>query len=194
MMNFTFKKELVENRYMPGYGRLDWCSMFTISTEEKRIGRFFNSDEVSFLAFEEQDIRIDYIRKLFRHPQYFIVDQKNNQAIGGYERENYINDRTPYGRLFLGDKTFQCEKLNPDVNRRVFKKETWGHFKIRVGNDTEAVTYIIKIEHQSIWSASEANKPFEGTIQLEGNNRMLLFAGIFLVQQVLEFEDARSSD
>lgn len=193
-MNFTFRREKEESRYMRSYGLLDFCWMYTITDKDRKIGRFFSSDLVSFFAFEEEDIRVDYIYKFLKNTQYPIIDQKTNKIIGGYDRGRRYDNRTPYGKLFLGDNTYQCESLKPDVKRRTFRKETWGHFKIRIGKGSEAVSYTFKIDYPSIWSRTVSDKPFEGQIELEGNNLMLLFAGIFLLEQVLEFEDSRNSD
>jgi hypothetical protein len=193
-MNFTFRKEKEEDRYMRSYGLLDYCWMYTITDKDRKIGRFFKSNFVSFFAFEEEDIRIDSVYKFLKKTQYPIIDQKTNNIIGGYDRELHFDNRTPYGKLFLGDNTYQCANLKPDVKHMFLRKDTWGHFKIRVGNGSEAVSYTLKTDHPSIWSYTVGDKPFEGQIELEGNNLMLLFAGIFLLEQVLEFEDAKKSD
>jgi hypothetical protein len=187
-MHFTIKKELVENRYMPGYGRLEFCSMFTVTEAEKNVGRFFYSDEVSFLAFGERDIRINYVRKLLRQTLYPIVDQKDGQAIGGYDRRDYTGPSTPFGKLFLGDSMYLTQKTAHTYP----KNDKQQHITIWVGNIVEAATYHIRVNKPTFFSlrtVQVGNSPFEGEIELHGNNLLLLFAGIFLVQQVLEFED-----
>lgn len=186
-MNFIFKKEIVENRYVSGYGRLELCSMFTITDNGNEVGRFFHSDEVASFAFGEEDIRINYKRRLLRHTKYPIINQKNNQAIGGYDRREYRGGSTPYGKLFLGDNTFSCKTLE----NAAYEKDKRLHIRVWVGNYQEAVIYNLKVQTASSFFSTRpaGHAPFEGEISLMSNNFMLLFAGIFLVQQVLDFED-----
>lgn len=177
---------------MAGYGRLECCSMFIVSDNERKIGQFFYSDEVSFFAFGEEDVRIDYTKKLFRQTLYPIIDQKTNQPFGGYDRRTHTGSWTPLGKLFLGDRTYGCEKLKSEVGD--FDERL--HISIRVSNYWEAVNYHIRVVRPSdlsLFPRPVSLAPFEGEIELEGNNLLLLFAGIFLVQQVLDFEDCDQS-
>jgi len=189
-MQYSISKELLEHRYMAGYGRLDCCSMFTVSSQDKVIGKFFHSDTVSFIGFGECDIRIEYIYRFLRSKQYPIIDQMTNQTIGRYDRKEKTSEWTPYGKLFLGDQVYKADKINEGVS--LFDKQI-KVLTIQVGNPTQWVNYSVQIRKPKYWFIQTLNHSrvaFEGEIELTGHqNLMLLFASIFLLQQALEFED-----
>lgn len=193
-MNFTFTKYLINGHYRAGYGRLEKCSMYTVYNGEEKIGAFFYSDEVSWFAFDEEDLRIDYIKKLFRKTRYQIVDQKTNSVIGGYDNVRHIYSFNSHGKLYLSEEIFLSYKLDTRVKTGFFSKSDESHFKIKVGNLKQQVTYSFYMQPTSMWhTLYKGNHPFQGTIEYQGNDHFLLMSGFFLVQKILEAEDNESN-
>lgn len=188
-MQFTFTKEIIPNFTHTDYGDLGTCSIFTISSEQGSVGKFFHSRRVAFFAFADYDIRIDYIHRFFRRSRYPIIDQKIGREIGHYDKESFRGFFSKYGKLFLRDRMYSCEKLQPPVKRNIFRKSTWGFYILQISHYPDIVTYHFSIENLTHFNTVVSDKPFTGEITLEGGNLFLLFAGIFLLEQVLDFED-----
>jgi hypothetical protein len=145
-MNFTFTKYLIEDHYRAGYGRLEKCGMYTVYNGDEKVGAFFYSDEVSWFAFDEEDLRIDYIKKLFRKTRYQIVDQKTNSVIGGYDKVVRFFKIISHGQLHLSEEVFQAYQVETEVKAPFFDKSDISHFKIEVGNSKQQVIYTFHIQ------------------------------------------------
>lgn len=81
-----------------------------------------------------------------------------------------------------------CKKLKPETKYRLFKKDTWGHYKVRISSETEQVIYRFKMEVPLITGTRSAYRSLEGNIELNEANIFLLFTGLFLIEQIFENE------
>ncbi|WP_276481863.1 hypothetical protein [Paraflavitalea pollutisoli] len=190
-MQYQLRKEILEPHYMAGYGRLEYCAMYKVWQEEKKIGQFFISDEVAFYAYDDEDVRIDYVRRAFRRTLYPIIDQKTQQPFGGYDRQHYSSSWTPYGKLFLGDAVYRTKKAG---SCKLGSRPQIDNLDVWMGNLEQSVHFDVRITRPQPWYKRPRlyKGELEGTVTLHGDSLRLLFCSLFLLEQVIEFEDDTS--
>ena len=79
--------------------------------------------------------------------------------------------------------------MKPDIRYSPFKKNTWGHYKVKVFDEEEEVVYKLKVEVPVIDVPNTSQRPFNGEIQTKTYNLKILFCGLFLLEQVFEIRD-----
>jgi hypothetical protein len=183
-MNFTFSKE-IRDYNLSGYGRLYWCRLYKIFDGDTIIGQFLHTDVVAFFTYGEMDLRIDLKKKFLTKTKHIIVDQKKDTEIGSFQIKYPNNNLKSSGKMTIGNEIYTTLTLPTDIKSRLFKKETWGSYKVKIFSETEEVIYSLKHEVSWFQSKSDFRSPAKGYIELSSENLLVLFAGLYLLDETL---------
>ena len=190
-MKLEFTKEIIEKYDLLNYGTVKDCGLYKIFHNDTFLGQFFYSEYASYFAFENFDIKIETTKHFFKSWEHKIIDQIKSIEIGSYEKSSWISPKRNAGRIQFDNKIYNCERLKPEIKNKYFKKETWGHYKIRLSNEQDTIIYKFKLDIPWIGGLDSAFKPFVGHIETTCENLLPVFAGLFLIEQI--FENEKSS-
>ena len=188
-MKLTFTKELPTTYYREGHGHLRKCRVYKIYDGENPIGQFVYHYNLCFFSFGNQSYHIDMERHYLKKSNYHLINEKIKSKIGEY---NLSDGWVHLGLLTIdGQNIFVCDKL-PNVRYSIFDPKSWGHFKIQVTNRINAVEYNFRIKTPFFRTTSIKMYPFAGELELWGDNLLLAFAGLFLLEWALILKDTGS--
>jgi hypothetical protein len=186
MTYFEFSKEIHHRYFVEGFGILENWKVYKIEQGEKHIGQFYYHRQICFFEYEDKEMDIRPKRRFLRSTLASIFDRRMNVEVGTMEVPGWHPRTNPIGFIQLGGEYYTGLKLRPEVDRSFFKPRTWGHRKYSVSNTHEDVVYAFRP------TASSTSAFMGGKISVAGNNLLLLFAGLFLLEEQLDKEEDRS--
>lgn len=185
-MKLKFTKEILETYYFERHGYLAKCKLYKVFDNDIQTGLFLYNRTFCYFSFAERQYRVLIERHYFKKSKYYLIDEKTNVKVGEYKLSNWLRDT---GWLIMDDqRTFVCDKLQPEVRRSIFKRSTWGYYKINLSDRVSSVMFRFKIDVPLIASKKRGLRPFSGEIEVNGDI-MLAFAGLFLLEEIFEIED-----
>ncbi|HVU53505.1 MAG TPA: hypothetical protein VHD83_00545 [Puia sp.] len=183
MTHFEFSKELHPRYSVEGFGILENWKVYKIRQGEKHIGEFYYHRKICFFEFGDKEMGIKIRRLFFLNTRAAIVNRKTEEEVGKIVVYNWRWGRNPLGYMQLGDVTYTGLKLKSEVKTSILKPRTWNHRKYSVFNSQEAVAYAFRP------TAGATSAFIDGKITLTGDNLLLLFTGLFLVEEQLDREE-----
>lgn len=177
-MNISFSKE-------PNLDyRNAYYHVYSLFVNESLLGKFYYSQKQSFFSFDDVSVRIDTRHRSFRKPEVAITDEFSNKEIGHYKLTNWTIFIGYQDKVYLQDEIHSFKRHRPDGYSY---KITLGRYKFTLTNNTEQITYTFQIRYP-LFSLGNISTtiPFEGSIEFNSNNKMALFAGLYLIERALD--------
>lgn len=178
--------------------------LITVTKEDNEIaGRFFYYPQEQFLKFNDTEIRIENIQKIFKKTRRLLIHAQSNERLGEYEilggGINYSWKDVPYppnATVRLNNNDYNFRRVAPDIPYWPFDRSTWGQYKffLYALKGDEFVEYALAMD-KPVWQRPRSTNllPFEGTIQTNSNNMVLLLSGFYLIEAEFEHEDSENS-
>jgi len=161
-------------------------------------GNFFYYPDEQAFNFNDTEIFIKINSKLFKAPQYLLIDRKDRKQIGHFQINQFRThtfwkyNPSPIGRIHLGDEVYNFKRVSPDIQPSPFKQETWGHFKFSLcsSKSNENIEYSLKMDIPVLSKANFTKyRPFEGFIESNTDNMFAILSGIYLIELAFQDED-----
>ena len=164
----------------------EYYNVYSLFVNESLLGKFYYSSKKCSFSFEKISVRIDTTHRFFRKPKVMITDNTSNTVWGHYELTNWTIFIGYRHKLHLHDEIHSFKRHIPD-RYSLFDKTTWGRYKFTLTNNTEQITYTFQIRYP-LFSLGNIgpSMPFEGSIKFNSNNKLALFAGLYLIETALE--------
>lgn len=185
----TFTKEVLTNYHSNEFGTFENCNLYHIYDNKNIIGKFIVSERVAFISTFGTNLRIDITNRFFKTSKYEIFDLKSNLMIGFYTIPEWIIGWKHIGTLVLESQKYLCIKQKADVRKNIFKKSTWGHFKLIVNNDSTEIVYKLKVETDWMESTNSEFRNAQGEINSNNDDTKLILAGLFFIERMLNISD-----
>jgi len=180
-MTYQFSKEVDDDR---SFEDNKISKEYNVFDGNKSIGQFFYSSKECFFTYDNTRIRLDIRKPFFRLPQVSMKDEKSGEAIGKYKLTNALISRDC---LIIHRDIYEFRRLPPNVKHSILKKHTWGHFTFGLSNEVEQIIYSFKIDYPPISLGNIVPKRrFDGLIDCSSSNKLLILAGLYLVERALE--------
>ena len=203
-MKFKLTKELIDE--YPDDKPYRQLRLYKVFRDEGQIvGQFFYYTDEQYFIFDDTQISIEVILKLFKKTKYNLLDKKKQIQIGDYEIfggfgiNRFWQDvpSTPTGLINIGYKKYNFRRIPAEVENSFFKKATWGYCKFRLyetkGN--EFYEYSLKMDIPVLSKAHFTKyRPFVGEIESNSENLLIILAGLYLMDIEFEFEDTKNDD
>jgi hypothetical protein len=198
----TFTKEILND---PALNKLIYtkqlCLYKIIDNEGNIAAQFYYHPEKHAIEIDGKKITISVIEKFLKRTQYLLIE--NKQKIGEYkfnysELCHYWQDvpSDPNGTVTFNNIVYNFRRISPGIRSLLFKKETWGHFKFRlyaIKGDAYA-EYTLKMDQLTWQRAGSVNHyPFNGTIETNSENILLVVSAFYLMERVFETLDDTDS-
>ena len=199
-MTFKFSKKIIRTETDSLIRPIRVLRKYSITEGQKNIFAEFHQDHSKqFVSMDGDEIFIERRNKLIRKPEIYFVSRNTNGQIGEIKlKGNRISKRwesvvgEPNAIILYNEKSFHFGRIEPDIKSQFFKKHTWGHYKFVlycIDNDQSAF-YSFKIDVPFISSPfSTPFRPFEGVIETNFKDLLLLPLGFYLIELELEAED-----
>lgn len=160
---FTFSRELQFHNH-PYF-------MYKVFDEQlKLVGNYYCRDHAAAFEFENRKFNVQEKQHGLSRSTYELIDEQQS-VIGEYKFPAWSWKNAS---LRLGENNFTCDPVN-----------LWPNYTIVVVSKPSAVMYQFKIKTPLISFKRNTQRPFTGTVTLWENNKLLLFAGLFLVEALL---------
>ena len=186
-MHLTLSKEFVTNPFFDGDKII---KRYTVSDEGKLIGQFFYSPKECYFTYDDKKIRLHIKRPFLRLPKVSVIDETSNAIIGKYRLTNPRIFAGYRDRLTLDGKVYAFRNLPSGVKYSLFKRSTWYHFKFSLTCGREDVVYTFKLDKPArSFGYMRPEIPFKGSIDVTGGNKLLMLAGLYLVERALDVDD-----
>lgn len=179
-MTLSFSKEAGINLGNEHY------NVYSLFDNERLVGKFFYGKKGCSFSFDELSVRIDTFYNSFGISKVEIVDDISHKLIGHYKLTNWIIFIGYRDKLHLQEEVHSFTKHLPD-EYAIFGKINWGRYQFALTNNTEQIIYNFQIQYPSFNFREVApTLPFEGSIEFNSNNKMAIFAGLYLIERALE--------
>jgi hypothetical protein len=182
-------KDLLPEFDFLDFGIVEDCRNYRIWSNDELLGQFYCSGAGAYFMFGDRFVRIVKTEHGLKDSEYRLIDNENGSELGRYKIPGWFGGLTPLGEMIYRGKVFKCAKLKPALKANMLKPSTWGHYAVRVFGNEESVTYELKLKLSMFGLNSRELSPFQGTIQLTGENMFLLFGGLFLLEHVFNHDD-----
>src|SRR5574343_172611 len=189
----TFTKEVLTNYHSQEFGNFENCNLYKLYDKDSLIGKFIVSPKVAFLMTNEDKYRIDITNHFFKSNEYEIIDIKNEVKIGFYTLSTWRIGWREIGTLTLNNEKYFCKRQKAEIRNNIFKKATWGHFKLSLSNHLTEVVYNLKVDTNWIESANSEFRNAEGKVKFSQADTMLILTGLFFIERMLDINDTNSA-
>ena len=167
------------------YDEAVFSSRYDVYDGSQLTGQFFYSRKRAYFTYDRIEIELQRKPSLFSPDKVRII--QDGKEIGRYKLTNWLAFRGYADSILIQDEHYQFKRVTPDVKFRFYKKATWGHFKFTLCNNAEEIIYSFRIDYPAVSAGNtSAQKPFEGSITCSTPNKLLVMAGLFLVERALE--------
>jgi hypothetical protein len=174
-MTYTFSK-IIKPTAKAQYGNYVTNECYIVNDIESEIGQYFITPLKDYFNFYSTELEMYSISHLpINNKKVFINEMGNNTV--GYYQSNVIKEKgiTNYGLIVLGDNTYNCSQV--PIGHGVACKNL-----IIMNNDEQL--FITYTENRK---KNDANNVavVQGTMEMQGNNLLLLFASIYYLEEML---------
>ncbi|MGO4290780.1 hypothetical protein [Chitinophaga sp. RAB17] len=183
-MLYRFTKRVIVDSYNNGFVNTGKHQLFSVYDGETMMGEFYYNAKMSFFYFGDTRMKIAPVgKRLFKDMS--IIDDYTGKIAGNYE----INQWIAIGHresIWLNGMEYTFRKIKPELKYSMFKKHTWGQYRYRVTNGIDEMIYYFKLGFFWELGATTLDRPFEGTIEVSSDNKMVLFASFYFIGELLE--------
>lgn len=171
--------------------------VYNIYKEKDLLGQYFHSGSRHSYRFAGSYFKIVSTAKWYERPDFKITDQQTNEVISSLVIPRYYNDTfynspetiysNPFMKVVLQGAAYTFMRERPEVEYCLFDKKTWGHYAFSLHDikGVSAAAYTFKIEQPLLDGSISTFCNMEGDITACNDNIHLLFAGLFLLEQVI---------
>jgi hypothetical protein len=181
----TFTKEVFENYNSADFGHIKDCNVYKTFDNEILVGEFLCSSKVAYILTKTDKLRIDIKNHFFKTSKYEIINLATDTKIGFYDLPIWRISWKEIGNLTLSDQTYYCNRQRAETKYNIFKKATWGHYKINLANQLTEINYKLKVDTNWISPADSEFRKAQGEIVSNQTNNILILAGLFLIERML---------
>jgi len=103
--------------------------------------------------------------------------------------------KKPNGNVELNGQSYVFYRLQPAVRTKLFRKDTWGHYRfvLRHESSAEFIEYNFRIDPYTGFKWRGSHRLFDGDIETNSSNPMLILAGFQLIELVFAAEAAQAA-
>lgn len=186
-MLYRFSKRVIVDSYNNGFVNTGKHQLFSVYDGETMIGEFYYNSAQSFFYYGDVRVKIARVGDpLFSRSPMSLIDQSTDTVIGKYPGTGW----RAVGKkevLWLHGMKYTFRKIKPAVKYSLFKRDTWDQYRYRVSNGVDEMIYSFKLDiPSSVFSSRFINNPFEGCIEVSGDNKMVMFASFFYIWESVE--------
>jgi hypothetical protein len=176
---FEFSKEVHPKYSVEGFGVLKNWQVYKVLEDDKPAGQFYHHKEICYFDFENREMGLAISRPHFKNIQADIINRQTEQRIGAIEAPTQVTFDPTIGWIQLGDTIYKGEKQGGEKSNSIWSKD-WRYYQFCISNTRQDVIF-------GLQTSMSATSPFKnGRIQLLGNDLLLVFAGLFLVEEALQ--------
>jgi hypothetical protein len=186
----TFTKEILSNYRSPDFGNFEQCNCYRLFENDNLIGQFVVGEKVAFLMTTYNRFRIDIISHWLKDKKYDIIDTKTESKIGYYTLPNWRLGNNDIGTLTLNNEKYLCKRQKADIRKNIFKKSTWGHYKLWLSNQSVNVFYRLKVETEWINASNAEFRNARGETDAFQADPSLVLLGLFFIERMLNLIDS----
>lgn len=191
-MIYNFSKEVFPKKSFLQRNRYSSLRIYRLFDADKLIGTFEFSHTQHTFSFNDREYFIEVIERFFKKPSYKLFNKLTHELIGEFQLSTWRATTFRFAKPNLQQKEyFIFAKIQPDTPYSIFNKGSWGHYKFQVSNGTEAAVFSLKVD-LAFFSTNLQYRPLKGKVELFGDNKLLLFAGLFLIERHFQNEDSRT--
>jgi hypothetical protein len=188
----TFTKEVLTNFHSNDFGLFENCNLYQLHDNNKIIGQFIISETVAFISTNEPIVRIDINNHFFKPSAYTIFELPSNIQIGCYKIPSWTIGWKEIGSMELDNIKYFCTKQKAEIRSNIFKKSTWGHYKLVVTNNNTEIVYKLKVETAWLEAPNAEFRNAHGEISSNKRDTKLILAGMFFIERMLNIIDNNS--
>ena len=170
---------------MTSFGELKDCNLYTVIDNQNLIGQFVCNSQTAYILTEDDCLQIYFEPHLLNKSEYIIIDKKSNLVVGYYDLPFLRFCWKTVGSLTFNGQTYLYQRQKADIRHNIFKKHSWGNYKMASANGTFKITYKIKVDTNWINTNDREFRNAEGEIESNQTNRTLILAGLFLIEKML---------
>ena len=180
-MTLSFTKTFETNYFLSDDIMAENVSIYTLLDDNKEIGVLIISSKLSIIKFQQQ--------KWFIRKGQISKQEDIESLIGHFEVSDWSIFKGNSFKLYLIGKEYQLKKVKPDQKYSIFKKETWGQFKLHLDRREEKIIYSFNITTLVISVGNHGfPTPFNGKIESKHSEILTVLAGLYLVEKLLDNE------
>ncbi len=188
----TFTKEVYPYYQSPDFGHFYNCKLYTLHDDHNIVGQLIISHEVAFISTDDIKFRVDIKNNIFTPSEYIISDIKSKAKIGFYIFSMWKIGWKEIGTLTLNNERYICNIQIPDVRHNIFKKSTWGHYKILLNNQLTEVVYTIKVQTGLLGLKNSEFSNANGEVDSNQPVSSLILAGLFFFERMFSVNNERA--
>jgi len=174
------------------------AGVYNLYKDNNIFGQYFHYGSKHLYTFTDNRIKVVSIAKWYKKPDFKIINEQTNEIIGSFIIPTYYNDTyyhypevpysNPYMKVVLYDAEYTFKRERPKVEYSLFNAHTWGYYAFSLYNmhGISLATYTLKVEKPLLNGSISAYSNIEGNIRTTESNIHLLFAGFFLIEQLVD--------
>jgi hypothetical protein len=188
----TFTKEAYPYYQSPDFGHFYNCKLYTLHDDHNIVGQFIISHDVAFISTNDIKFRVDIKNNIFTPSEYTISDIKSKAKIGFYNFSIWKIGWKEIGSLSLNDERYVCNIQISDIGHNIFKKSTWGHYKISLKNQFTEVVYTINVQTNWLNVKNSEFRNAKGEVKSNQSDIPLILAGLFFFERMFSVNNERA--
>lgn len=180
---YAFTKELIDGYWLRQYNFFD-------ATGELA-GQFNYDGERQYLQYDDTEIEVEVISKLFKKTRYLLVDSRSKTTVGEYQLLGtgislFWQDvpSSPNGTITLNDAVYNFRSLSTGIMPSLLQPESWGHYKFRLYavRGDQFAEYTLKVALPFLKNMGIENYPFTGTVETNFASMKPVLAACYLIE------------
>ncbi len=188
----TFTKEVLTNFHSNEFGSFENCNLYQLRDNKKTIGQFIISERVAFISTIDFMLRIDISNHCFKPSEYTIFELPSDIPIGCYNIPSWTIGWKEIGSLELDNQKYFSTRQKAEIRSNIFKKSTWGHYKLVVTNNKTEIIYKLKVERDWFEAPDSEFRNAQGEISFNKEDTKPILAGMVFIEKMLNIIDNNS--
>jgi hypothetical protein len=192
MFQMTFTKEVLSNFVLPEFESAVDCNVYKLYNNQVLSGQLLITRKVCYFKTATNTYRIDIHDYFFKSSEFEIYNLETNLKIGSFVLPSFLASSNEIGTLVILDKQFICKRENPNIRSSIFKKDTWGYYKLSMSNTMSRTEYNFRIPTRWIEPSGSEFRNIEGDIITTHHEVEIIIAGFFAVERMLFVSDSNN--
>ncbi len=174
-MTYTFSK-IIKPTAKAQYGNYVTNECYIVNDSHSEIGQYFITPQKDYFNFYSEELEMYSISHLPINNKKVFVNEMDNNTVGYYQ-PNVVKEKgiTNCGLIVLEDNAYNCSQVSIGHNAK--------SKNLMIMNSEEQL-FITYTENRK---KNDANNVavVQGTMEMQGNNLLLLFASIYYLEEML---------
>ncbi|MGV3767886.1 MAG: hypothetical protein ACO1NW_17245 [Chitinophagaceae bacterium] len=189
MTTLNFSKTFHPNWNDPYFGELFDVGIYVVSDGPYQKGYFLVSGEGSYFVLNDLCYYTERFKKNPFGDTYAIKRFDTEEQVGTYRNYGFYNGAYSYGSVIIAGEEFISSRGVPDTRFSLFRKSTWGHYKLLVLRKSDSIAYQFQAEQTGRFGRNLTEFKLEGTVQLGSANLLVLLSGFYFIERMLSIDD-----